>query len=72
MAFELASDPQRCNFCVYWTGQRKKDDEFIFVDFDNAEWGICLRTESILFGKPMASCEGCSRCEDIRTLSKTR
>ena len=62
MKFLLVDDLQRCNFCVYWTGKRKEDEDFAYVDFDSAEWGICLCQESVTCGKPTASCEGCSLC----------
>lgn len=42
MTFILVDDEKRCNFCVYWPGMRKKDESFVYVDFDSAEWGICL------------------------------
>ncbi len=41
MTFILVDDEKRCNFCVYWTGMRKKNDEFVYVDAESAEWGIC-------------------------------
>ena len=63
MTFILVDDEKQCNFCVYWTGMRKKDEDFVYVDYDLAEWGICLCKKSILCGKPMAACEGCSRCK---------
>lgn len=70
MKFILVDDEQRCNFCIYWTGMRKKDEDFICVDFDSAEWGICLCKKSVLYGKPMAACEGCSDCNNIKYLSQ--
>lgn len=62
MTFILVDDEQKCNFCVYWTGMRKSGEEFIYVDLDSAEWGICLCQKSAICGKPTASCEGCSHC----------
>ena len=68
MTYILVDDEQRCNFCVYWTGMRKKDEEFVYVDLDSAEWGICLRPKAVRNGKPTASCEGCSKCKNTKTL----
>ena len=68
MTFILVDDEQRCNFCVYWTGMRKKDEEFVYVDLDYAEWGICLHPKAVRNGKPTASCEGCSKCKNTKTL----
>ena len=45
MTFILVDDEKRCNFCVYWTGMRKSGEEFIYVDLDSAEWGMCLHPE---------------------------
>ena len=63
MTFILVDDEKRCNFCVYWTGMRKTGEEFIYVDLDSAEWGMCLHPEERHNGRPTASCEGCSRCK---------
>jgi len=68
MTFILVDDEQRCNFCVYWTGMRKKDEEFVYVDLDSAEWGICLHPKAVRNGKPTASCEGCSKYKNTKTL----
>lgn len=68
MIFILVDDEQRCNFCVYWTGMRKKDEEFVYVDLDSAEWGICLHPKAVRNGKPTASCGGCSKCKNTKTL----
>lgn len=68
MTFILVDDEQRCNFCVYWTGMRKKDEEFVYVDLDSAEWGICLHPKAVRNGKPTASSEGCSKCKNTKTL----
>ena len=62
MTFILIDDEQKCNFCVYWTGMRKAGEEFVYVDIDAAEWGICLHPQAMQYGRPMRSCEGCSRC----------
>ena len=40
MTFILVDDEKRCNFCVYWTGKRKEDEDFVYVDFDSAKYGI--------------------------------
>jgi len=45
MTMILIEDEQRCNFCVYWTGMRKSGEEFVYVDLDSAEWGMCLHPE---------------------------
>ena len=42
---------------------RKSGEEFIYVDLDSAEWGMCLHPEERHNGRPTASCEGCSRCK---------
>ena len=70
MTFILIDDEQRCNNCVYWTGMRKEDEDFVYVDFDSAAWGICLCQESVTCGKPMASCEGCANCNNIKAISR--
>ena len=62
MKFMLIEDNQRCNNCVYWTGMRKKDEDFVYVDVNTAEWGICLSQNAVSYMRPMASCEGCSLC----------
>ena len=62
MTFILVDDEQRCNYCVYWTGMRKKDEDFVYVDVNTAEWGICLSQNAVTYGRPMAACEGCSLC----------
>ena len=59
----LMEDEQKCNFCVYWTGMRKPAEDFVYVDLDAAEGGICLHPESVMYGKPTMFCEGCSRCK---------
>ena len=63
MAFILIKDECRCNFCAYWIGMRKKAEDFVYVDPDAAERGICLHPESVMHGKQTMSCEGCSLCE---------
>lgn len=64
----LIEDEQKCNFCVYWTGMRKPAEDFVYVDLDAAEGGICLHPESVVYGKPTMSCEGCSNCKSAKTL----
>ena len=68
MTVILIEDEQRCNFCVYWTGMRKPAEEFVYVDLDSAEWGICLHPASVSNGKPTVSCEGCSRCKTGKSM----
>lgn len=68
MSIILVDDEMRCNFCVYWTGMRKPDEEFVYIDVDSAEGGICLHPESVIYGKPTASCEGCSLCKSRKHL----
>ena len=68
MTFILVDDEKRCNFCVYWTGMRKKAEDFVYVDLDSAEGGICLHPNSVSNGKPTLSCEGCSRCKNAKSL----
>lgn len=68
MTFILVDDEKKCNFCVYWTGMRKSGEEFVYVDLDSAEWGICLHPNSVRNSKPTASCEGCSKCKNTKTL----
>lgn len=65
MTFILIKDEQKCNFCTYWTGMRKTGEDFLYVDFDTAEWGVCLHPDSVLYGRPMASCESCSSCKNM-------
>ena len=71
MTFLLVDDDQRCNFCVYWTGKRTEDEAFDWVDFDTAEWGICLCQKAFGYGQPRASCEGCSNCKNVKTMSRS-
>ena len=56
MTFILVDDEKRCNFCVYWTGMRKSGEEFVYVDLDSAEWGICLHPEERHNGRPTQWC----------------
>lgn len=65
MTFILIGDKLRCNNCVYWTGMRKTGEDFLYVDFDTAELGVCLHPDSALYGRSMASCESCSLCKKI-------
>jgi len=65
MTFILVDDEQRCNNCVYWTGKRKEDEDFEYVDLNSAEWGLCLCQKSVTCGKPTASCEGFSNCKRL-------
>ena len=66
MTFILIDDEQRCNNCVYWTGMRKKDEDFVYVDVNTAEWGICLHPNAASYRQPMEACEGCSSCTASR------
>ena len=68
MTFILVDDEKRCNFCVYWTGMRKPADEFVYVDLDSAEWGMCLHPRERRNGMPRASCEGCSKCKNTKSM----
>lgn len=65
MTFILIDDAQRCNNCVYWTGMRKANEDFLYADIDSAEWGICLCPNAASYGQPMAACEGCSLCRRL-------
>lgn len=67
MTFILTDDNLRCNNCVYWTGMRKANKDFVYVDVNAAEWGLCLCQEAVFCGKPTASCEGCSWHAELLT-----
>ena len=62
MELLLIDDQQRCNFCVYWTGKRKKEEDFVYVALDSVEQGICRCPKAVMFEATMAACDGCSRC----------
>lgn len=68
MTFILIEDEQKCNFCVYWTGMRKKAEDFVYVDLDSAEWGICLHPRERHNGRPTISCGGCSKCKNTKQM----
>lgn len=68
MTVILIEDEQRCNFCVYWTGMRKKAEDFVYIDLDTAEWGICLHSKSVTYNKPEVSCAGCSECKNSKNM----
>lgn len=56
-------DNQRCNFCEYWSGYRTEPENFIRIDYDTAEWGLCHLKEHWMDWMPRASYEGCSKCK---------
>lgn len=68
MATILIDDEQRCNFCVYWTGMRKQAEDFVYVDLDSAEWGMCLHPRERQNGIPRISCGGCSKCKNTKSM----
>ena len=68
MTFILIADEQKCNFCVYWTGMREKAEDFVYLDVDSAEGGICLHPQAVMYGKPTLSCEGCSLCKNTKSI----
>lgn len=68
MTFILIEDEQKCNFCVYWTGMRKPAEEFVYVDVDSAEWGMCLHPRERRNGTPRISCGGCSKCKNTKSM----
>ena len=67
----MVDDEQRCNFCVYWTGKRTETELFDWDGFDTAEWGIYLCQKAFGYGQARASCEGCTNCEDVKSMSQT-
>ena len=64
----LVDDEQRCNFCVFWTGMRQKAEDFVYIDIDSAEGGICLHPQAVMYGKPMLSCNGCALCTNAKSI----
>lgn len=63
MVYIWIEDKQRCNFCEYWSGKRTESENFVWIDFDTAEWGLCRNKEHWAYDMPRASCEGCSKCK---------
>lgn len=48
-----------------WSGKRTDPENFVWVDYDTVEQGICLNEGCFMYSRPSDACAGCSQCECI-------
>ena len=65
VGYILIEDNERCNFCEYWSGKRINPEDFVWVNYDTVEQGVCLNKDCFMYRRPSEACAGCSKCKCI-------